>query len=139
MLSCGLGSCAQSARGVMGANKHMYTQCAHTHMTTLLGSAGLMDHSWASFEGRGLERKIELRLSLFFLPLSLLVLSFLPICTSVSPFSFSLSPSLSFFLVTPWRAGMRGQIISAQVLHHYLLSDKPLGHSITVFLSLVHQ
>lgn len=53
MLSCGLGSCAQSARGVMGANKHMYTQCLHTQMTMLWGSAKLMEHSWALLEGRG--------------------------------------------------------------------------------------
>lgn len=33
---------------------------------------------------------------------------------------------------------MRGQIISARALHHYLPTDKPLGHSITVFL-LVHR
>lgn len=34
---------------------------------------------------------------------------------------------------------MRGQIISERALHHYLLSDKQLGHSITLFLPVLHQ
>lgn len=64
---------------------------------------------------------------------------FLAFCPFVRLHFPTLSPSLSFFLVSPWRAGMRGQIISERALHHYLLSDKQLGHSITLFLPVLHQ
>lgn len=108
----------------------------HTHTTTVLGQRG-----WWSTTGHRFKDEVEREDSncwrLFLSDtLSPCVRSFLCICTPCLHFP---TLPLSFFLVSPWRAGTRGQIISAQALHHYLPSDKPLGHSITLFLPLLHQ
>lgn len=119
-----MGKCAQRARGVMGVHKHMWTRCSLTQTIVLRGSARLMEHSWALFEGS--RKRNELA-------------SFIPFLVHQRVHFPALSFTLSSFLVTPMRTGMRGEIISAQALHHYLPSDKEPGHSITAFLLLLCQ
>lgn len=123
-LSCRVGKCARGAREVMGVHKHMWTHCSLTQTAVLQGSALLMEHSWALLEG--LRKRNELA-------------SRIPLLVHQCVHFPALSFTLSFFLVTPMRTGMRGEIISAQALHHYLPSDKEPGHSITAFFLLLCQ
>lgn len=126
-------------RTPQGSWEQINTHGFHTQMTTLWGQ-----RSWWSTagcclkaeDGRGKLNQSRLFLSRwFFISAGLGRFRLPPLyCLHFRSSLFF----LSLFLVSPWRAGMRGEIISVQALHHYLLSDKPLGHSITFLLSLLH-